>query len=99
VSPHGVDTAGLATIAVNVDNYAPATASLHYSKPLLRPSSCVDDCRYRLHNVYNICLCQHGGFLNKAERGKKCHFILKHLCGRLMSFPPCFTSSLLLLPK
>eukprot|EP00193_Tetraselmis_chui_P006427 CAMPEP_0177764860 /NCGR_PEP_ID=MMETSP0491_2-20121128/7651_1 /TAXON_ID=63592 /ORGANISM="Tetraselmis chuii, Strain PLY429" /LENGTH=437 /DNA_ID=CAMNT_0019281105 /DNA_START=244 /DNA_END=1557 /DNA_ORIENTATION=+ len=32
-----------------------------------------------LHNVYNMCLVQQGGFGgNATERGKKCQFVLKH---------------------
>mmetsp|Transcript_13833 Transcript_13833/g.35548 ORF Transcript_13833/g.35548 Transcript_13833/m.35548 type:complete len:399 (+) Transcript_13833:658-1854(+) len=32
-----------------------------------------------LHNVYNMCLCQQGGFgRNASERGSKCQFVLKH---------------------
>eukprot|EP00241_Pyramimonas_parkeae_P001825 CAMPEP_0114244466 /NCGR_PEP_ID=MMETSP0058-20121206/11351_1 /TAXON_ID=36894 /ORGANISM="Pyramimonas parkeae, CCMP726" /LENGTH=436 /DNA_ID=CAMNT_0001357401 /DNA_START=222 /DNA_END=1532 /DNA_ORIENTATION=+ len=39
--------------------------------------------RYRLHNVYNICLCQHGGFTSAQERGAKCHFVLKHWVSKI----------------
>jgi len=39
--------------------------------------------KYRLHNVYNMALCQQGGFSNAEERGKKCNFILKHWVSKI----------------
>ena len=35
-------------------------------------------CRLLLAQVYNICLCQHGGFATARERGQKANFVLKH---------------------